>query len=307
MTLARRVLCATDLSPASRRAWDEARRLAALCGAEVTLLHVVPPAPLPPGAYLPPGLAQQLVDEGLRDARARLDEWLAEAPDPAPRVGVRLEQGGAAARILEVAAEEKADVVVMGTHGRTGPGRVLLGSVADRVVRLAPCPVLTVSARTSPAPAGRLARICYATDFSPGARAAWPWALGLAQAAGAEVDLVHVTPLAAAERQLAAETLGRMADLLHVEAEAQTRRFLEGCPLPKERVHVLVGRGDVADEIHHWARSRAADLIVMGTRGWSTLIRWMLGSVAHHVIPTAPCPVLTVGPRSPSEEHRDGG
>lgn len=302
-----KILCATDLSPASGPAWQHAQFLAGLVKADLLVLHVVPPLPIPASGYFPPDLYQELVTAGRRDAQEGLDRLLRGAADPGFRATTRIEEGGAAQRILEVAREEAVDLVVMGTHGRTGLGRILLGSVADAVVRSAPCPVITVRAdETAPGAVRRIGRICYATDFSPAAGAAWPWVLALAEATGAEVDLVHVTFDVVADRHVSPQTLAAMARMLREQGEAEAERFLEGCPLPRERVHVVVTGGVVGDQIVHQARARSADLVAMGTHGWSGLLRWMLGSVAHQVIQLASCPVLTVGPAEQREERRHG-
>ena len=306
-TTIRRVLYATDLSNAARPAWEHAQQLGRLFGAEVLLLHVVPVASVPLTAYIPWNLVQEVRAAGERKAREQLDALLDGSSDPRVKARVRIEQGTPTSRIVDVAREEDADLIVMGTHGHSGLGRVLLGSVADRVVRLAPCPVVTVPAGTAASPSSaRLARICYATDFSPSARAAWPWALALAEAARAELDLVHVTPLPVPDEDISADALGRMARLLHEQGQAEAERFLQDSPLPPERVQVIIGRGVVSDQILHAARERAVDLIVMGTHGWSGLLRWTLGSVAHHVIQAAPRPpVLTVGPQTLGPDKRD--
>lgn len=304
----RRVLHATDLSSAARPAWEHAQQLGRLFGAEVLLLHVVPVTPVPLTAYLPWKLVEELREAEEGKARVQLDTLLDGPRDPRLKTRVRIEPGTPTSRILEVAREEDADLIVMGTHGHSGLGRVLLGSVADRVVRLAPCPVVTVPAGVDP-PLGpaRIARICYATDFSPSAQAAWPWAFALAEAAGADVDLVHVTALPVPDKDLPPDALGQMARLLHQQGQAEAERFLQDCPLPPERIQVIIGRGMVSDQILHSARERGADLIVMGTHGWSGVLRWTLGSVAHHVIQATPRPpVLTVGPQSLGSEQRDG-
>jgi nucleotide-binding universal stress UspA family protein len=171
------------------------------------------------------------------------------------------------------------------------------------MVRQATCPVLTVRAAPERQPRRELRRICYATDFSPTARAAWPWVVALAGASGAQVDLVHVTFQPVADRHMSAETIGRMADLLREQGRIEAERFLEKSPLTRERVQVHVVQGVAGEQIVHRAQEQA-DLIVMGTHGWSGVVRWMLGSVAHHVIQTAPCPVLTVGPASVSGTDR---
>ena len=301
MTTIRRVLCATDLSPASEPAWHEAQLVAGLLRAELALLHVVPSVAVPIEGYFPPELYQELMEGGEREARARLDQLVATRRDASQKVTLRVEQGAPAARILAAAAADPADLLVMGTHGRTGLDRLVMGSVADRVIRSAACPVLTVRARPGTASWPGLTRICYATDFSPAARAAWSYAVALAEAAGAQVELVHVTLQPVPDRHLSLEALGRMARLLREEGEARAAEFLADCPLARERVYVAIVPGDPGEQILHWAQARSADLIVMGTHGWSGLLRWMLGSVAHHVIQLAPCPVLTVGPQG--REH----
>ena len=307
-TTVRRLLCATDLSPAATPAWEEAQLLGALFAAEVLLLHVVPPAlPAPLDGSLPPSLVREVWEAGQRQARAGLDQLVGGLADPGLKVSARIEEGSPARRILEVAREDAVDLVVLGTNGRGRPRSVFLGSVADGVVRHASCPVVTVPARRGDAPptSPQLRRVCYATDFSAGARAAWPWVLAVAGAASAEVDLLHVTAAPVADPELPAESIGRMARLLRAQGEAEAERFLRACPLPADRVHVVLGSGVVAEQILHVARERGADLIAMGTHGWSGLLRWTLGSIAHHVVQTAPVPVLTVGPGSRSEEGAD--
>jgi nucleotide-binding universal stress UspA family protein len=303
----RRILHATDLSSASRPAWAHAQQLGRLFDAEILLLHVVSVVPVPLTAYLPGKLVEELRKIEVSKARTQLDTLLEGPRDPRLKTQVRIELGTPTSRILELAREEDADLIVIGTHGHSGLGRVLLGSVADRVVRLAPCPVVTVPAGVDPPlSSARITRICYATDFSPSAQAAWPWVFALAEAAGADVDLVHVTPLPVPDKDLAPDALGQMARLLHEQGQAEAERFLRDCPLPRERIRVIIGRGMVSDQILSSARDRGADLIVMGTHGWSGLIRWTLGSVSHHVIQATPRPpVLTVGPQRLVPEPRD--
>jgi nucleotide-binding universal stress UspA family protein len=218
------------------------------------------------------------------------------------KVRIRLEEGPPASRILEVASQEAADLLVVGTHSRTGVQRAMLGSVADRMVRQATCPVLTVRPRPESAPRREIRRICYATDFSPTARAAWPWVVAIASAAGAEVDLVHVPFEPVTDRHMPVEAIGRMAQLLREQGQIEVERFLERSTLPRERIHVHLSPGVPGEQIVHRAQERAADLIIMGTHGWSGIVRWMLGSVAHYVIQTAPCPVLTIAPAGAAHE-----
>jgi nucleotide-binding universal stress UspA family protein len=120
--------------------------------------------------------------------------------------------------------------------------------------------------------------------------------LSIAGAAEAEIDLVHVTFSPVPDEHLSAEALGRIAHTLHEQGRLEAERFLEKSPFPGGRINVRLSHGDTGEQIVHQAQAHSADLIVMGTHGWSGLARWMLGSVAHHVIQTAPCPVLTVAP-----------
>ncbi len=302
MTPIRQILCATDLSPASEPAWDEAQLLAGAVGAELVLLHVLPSLPIPVEGYFPPHLYQELAEGAEREARAGLDAWLAKLRHPGVKARSRVVEGSPALRILEVAREEGSDLVVVGSHGRTAMGRILLGSIADRVVRAAPRPVVTVRPQPAGSRPARIGRILYATDFSPTARAAWPWVVALAQPTGASVDLLHVTVQPVPDRHLSPEVIGRMTAQLEEHGQAKAERFLqrweraEPGRLTRDRVQVLIRHGVVEDQIAHSAQARGADLIVMGTHGSSGLLRWMLGSVAHHMLQTAPCPLLTVGP-----------
>ncbi len=147
----KRILFASDFSPASGPAFALARRLARALHARLILIHayerVVPVAaggPMMMPATLPPTVIDDLWAEAKRTGQRGLDRLAAAARRDRLRVAVRLEAGPPAAAIVRTAKRERAGLVVLGTHGRTGLPRLLLGSVAERVVRIAPCPVLTV-------------------------------------------------------------------------------------------------------------------------------------------------------------------
>src|SRR5262249_53464173 len=145
MTTINRIVHATDLSPASEPAWNEARRLARLFDAEVVVVHAMaPPILFPTEGYFPPQLYEELVQSARRDAEEGFDRLLGGVPGSGLKVRIRLEDGPPAQRILEVVDEEAADLLVVGTHGRGGLERLMVGSVADRLLRQATCPVLTV-------------------------------------------------------------------------------------------------------------------------------------------------------------------
>jgi nucleotide-binding universal stress UspA family protein len=140
----KRILCPVDFSETARAAMETAIELAEKFGAEVVLVHAYPI----PGYTFPDGSAvassrmlQDLADEAAR----HLEEWRQLAvKGGAQRVSVETAVGDPAGEIVRIAQDWKADLVVMGTHGRTGIEHALMGSIAERVVRRAKCPVLTV-------------------------------------------------------------------------------------------------------------------------------------------------------------------
>ena len=302
MTTVNRIVYATDFSVASEPAWHEAQLLGKLFDAEIVLVHAIEPPPIVLGeAYIPADVYEQFLAATRREAEAGFDRLLESVTGSGLKVRIRQENGPPAQRILHTVDEESADLLIVGTHGRTGFDRLLLGSIADRLVRQARCPVLTARAGLPGRPSQEVRRICYATDFSSTARAAWSWVAMIANAARAEVDLVHVTMEPVPDRHMSAETIGRMAALLIEQGRTEVERFLAQSTVPRDRVHVHLLQGVAGEQIVRRARAHAADLIVMGTHGWSGVVRWMLGSVAQHVIQTAPCPVLTVSPIGTSQ------
>ncbi|HJV59097.1 MAG TPA: universal stress protein [Methylomirabilota bacterium] len=139
-----RIIVPTDFSSCSEEAWRLAQRLAGMSGAELVLTHVLTEAPLfREGPFIMPKVRE--VFEAARSfADAAAEEWVAKARAEGLSARVALRSGVAYQEIVTLAVDERADLIVIGTHGRGGIDRALLGSVADRVVRLAPCPVLTV-------------------------------------------------------------------------------------------------------------------------------------------------------------------
>jgi nucleotide-binding universal stress UspA family protein len=143
----RRILHPSDFSPASRRAFRKAVALAKASGAQLLLVHVLPVLPVIPDAYVAATTYDELLRGQETGARKQLARLVARAKAAGARTtGVLLDFGVPAERIARLAKARHADVIVMGTHGRTGLTRALLGSVAARVVTIAACPVMTVRA-----------------------------------------------------------------------------------------------------------------------------------------------------------------
>jgi universal stress protein A len=148
----RRILCATDFSDTAEAAWEMACELARVHQAELTLVHVFVELP----AYTLPEVPGPAVVQIWEDQRRWVDQALEERVAAARARGLtargRLVTGAAAAAIAESATEEQSELLVIGTHGRTGINRLLIGSIAERVIRIAPCPVLTVKPRPAAEP-----------------------------------------------------------------------------------------------------------------------------------------------------------
>jgi nucleotide-binding universal stress UspA family protein len=139
-----RIIVPTDFSSCAEEAWRIAQRLAGMSGAALVLTHVLTEAPLfREGPFIMPKVRE--VFEAARSfGETALEEWVAKARAEGLSARAALRTGVAYEEIVALAVDERADLVVIGTHGRGGIDRALLGSVADRVVRLARCPVLTV-------------------------------------------------------------------------------------------------------------------------------------------------------------------
>lgn len=142
------ILCPIDFSEVSLSALRLATSLRELFDARLILVYVVEPIVAPSDFTFGP-MTSGDVEERLMDrSRQSLEEVAASLEVPREKIQSRVEHGRASQEIVRVAAEEKADVIVMGTHGYTGMAHVLLGSTAERVLRRAPCPVLTVRAQS---------------------------------------------------------------------------------------------------------------------------------------------------------------
>jgi nucleotide-binding universal stress UspA family protein len=143
----RRIIHATDFSPASRPAFRKALELARKNRAQLTVVHVLPVLPILPDAYIAATTYNELLRGQRIGAQKQLDRLVGEAKAAGVRTeGILLDFGVPADRLTRLAKSRRADVIVMGTHGRTGLRRALMGSVAARVLTMASCPVLTVRA-----------------------------------------------------------------------------------------------------------------------------------------------------------------
>jgi nucleotide-binding universal stress UspA family protein len=140
-----RILHPSDFSAASRPAFKKAIQMAKTSRATLQLLHVMAPVvPIPANGYVSPGIYEQLAASVAAWARKNMAELVKKARAAGVKATTTIVEGVPADRIVRVARANRADLIVMGTHGRTGISRFVLGSVASRVISTSPCPVLTV-------------------------------------------------------------------------------------------------------------------------------------------------------------------
>jgi nucleotide-binding universal stress UspA family protein len=224
----------------------------------------------------------------------RLDRDAAELRQSGLTVESELVVGRAVTGVLEAAERHRADLLVAGTRGRTGWKRFLLGSTAKRLVRDAPCPVLTVHEKDA-GPPRPLHTVLVPTDFSEDATLAVEAAASaLAPEGERRLVLVHAFGIPIETEHHPARLLIEALRAAEGTAQARIEALRTKLERPGLTIETLVREGHPADVILAHAEAVRADLIAMGTHGRSGIDRLLLGSTTERVLPLAPCPVLTV-------------
>jgi nucleotide-binding universal stress UspA family protein len=293
MSAIRNILCPVDLSPISHRALEYAVAIGRALNGRVKVLEVVDTAlpPLPPG----PWPRVEMTGEMRRAYCGELQTFVEFAREQLRDVEISVADGPVVPRILEAAGSMPADLIVMGTHGRGGFDRFVVGSIVEKVLRKAPCPVLAVPSLTADAHAHPVFRtIVCAIDFAPASLAGLQYAKRLA-ARGGRLILAHSIgwpfgedtskmppPIDALRRSLERDAAVRLRQAAKRIDRAGLDVALD-VRAEKPYAHIL-----------RCAREQAADLIVMGLHSHASNELALLGSTTNHVIRDAPCPVLTV-------------
>jgi nucleotide-binding universal stress UspA family protein len=295
-----RILCPVDFTEFSRHALDEAIAIAHLFDGCVTALHVFPVAiPADPFGGLPDFQPFRLTERHRAHILRQLSAFTtAEGAEPR-RITVALREGvDIHAEILDAANQMKSDVIVMGTHGRAGFQHVMLGSVAEKVLHKASCPVLTVPPRGPDAvPAGPVpfARILCGVDFSECSLTALRQAVTLASQAGAHLDVLSVVQLVPMYESTGAVPLYYPGLLDDLKADVQKRLDAEITTIAGDvKIERFVTAGSPHREIIRVAAERQAELIVLGAFSHGVIDHMFFGSTTNHVVRRARCPVLTV-------------
>lgn len=295
-----RILCPTDFSEFSTAAVAYAAALAATYGAALKLLHVATPFPIvAPYSNLPGNtrvydVHRDQAAEGLAAEAARLR-------GEGVSVDTELREGHVVREVLAAADAFAADLIVLGTHGREGFERLVLGSVTEKVLRRASCAVLTVPTAavgraTTPT---RWARILCAHDGSAASRAGVAYAVSLAERTRAHLTLLSVVEAL----PYGGDFTGPAFAAFHADRERHAVEALDAA-LPRgtrSRLHVddRIVYGKPSQQILEVAAQEHPDLIVLGVQGRGALDQLMFGSTANHVVRHAEQPVMTV--RSPAE------
>lgn len=281
------ILYLTDFSQASEAALPFATSIAREYGAKIHAFHVLIPAVY---TYTTPETAATAVAAQEDEAEANMRHVTAQLAGLSHECVIERNSGVWPA--LDAAVEDFAiDLIVVGTHGRTGAKRLLMGSVAEEIFRRSHVPVLTIgpSERRGVHRGGRFHNVLFATDFTEESLAAAPCALSMAQENEARLTLLHVMKEPEEFNKAAEDRISSAMFRLH--------QIVPGAAQDWCRPDAVVRFGTAADQILKTAKERDADLIVLGVRGnkgvpgAATHIERV---TAHQVVAHAPCPVLTV-------------
>lgn len=292
-----RILCPIDFSSQSLHALDHAVAWAKWYGSSMTLLHVRPPVPVayPAGPEMVATFLTPQERAALLDSLNQLQqEHCLDAP-----CTVEVVAGPPATEILTRSESLRADLVVLGAHGRSGFERLVLGSVTEKVLRKAACPVLTVPAAVAnvTTPAELLKNIVCAVDFSDCSMHALKYALSIAEESDANLTVMHVVEV---PPDLPGEDAGGPFSFReYLESAQQTRLTRLNKAIPDDaraycKVDTLVTTGKAYREILRVADERHAGLLIVGIHGRGAIDRLLFGSTTQHLVRLASCPVLTL-------------
>jgi nucleotide-binding universal stress UspA family protein len=292
-----RIVCPIDFSEPSRHAIEHAVALARWYEAPILALHVHTAVRAPVPAFELVGVGDPAYEEPeLTLVRAATDDFVTTVAPFGAEMRVAVEFGSPAAEIVAEAGANPGTLIVMGTRGAGGFEHLLLGSVAEKVLRTAACPVMTVPPRACLSSRLPFKRVLCPIDFSPASLRALSLAMSFAREGDAELTLLHVM----------SPTVGEAAPNSRAFSSPEYAGFrgrdaLENLRalIPKEATDwcfpdAQVAHGDPAAEILRFAAGHQMDVIVMGVDGRSAFDQVVFGSTTNAVIRAATCPVVTL-------------
>ena len=292
-----KILFPTDFSECAESALNWAIMLAKNFEAELTMLHAVVLHSDDVGEEVYsrfPDL-EQIIKTLENNADTRLETALPDSGEVSVKQVVRRGYD-ATDVILEFAEAENVDLITIGTHGRGGLGKLVLGGIANRIIKLSPCPVLAVKCdQKGPAERVDIKRIVLPTDFSNHSKLAARYAVALARAVGAQLDVVHVVDQAVHPSfyAIGKESLLELDPELEGRIRKATSDFINEVA-PDVQYNTVVREGRPAEEIAELAGTGPDTLVVIASHGAGGLERLMLGSTTDRVLRKTPCPVLIV-------------
>ena len=277
-----RVLAAVDFSKPARGAFEYALALSTHHGAELVVVHAVPPNQ--PFSWR--ARARTALTERLRDRAAQANVELKE----------RVQSGDPAEIILLQARSLRPDVIVVGTHQRSGIDRFRRGSIAERVAAKATVPVLSVPQRRHTGTIGRFSHVAVAVDFSAGSNHALEHAFALASDPADRVTLLHVVPgfSSGVPPHLYRYGLAERQDRLMRDARRRLQLAAAVKRLTAPAVHARVLLGDTTTEISRVVENIAADLLVVGMPERGVVSRALFGTTAARLLRVVRVPMLAV-------------
>ena len=287
-----RILCPVDLSETSQHALDHAAAIASWYEATLTVLYVFP---ILPAMDLPPLVLEDNDRERLQVAMRKMVDRVPTRVTPDYRVQ---EADYIHDEIVAQAAAIPADLLVLGTHGRSGFQRLFLGSVTEKVIRKVACPTLVVPPRAPDIAADapvQFRKILCPVDFSESSLDAVAYAINMAEEADARLTLLHVIELRPvwSQESIAFEVdMARIRDRMVAEARRRLHELVPEQAKAYCTVETCVVEGRAHREIVRYATEQRCDLVVMGVHGRGALDRMLFGSTTHQVIRAAACPVL---------------
>ncbi len=277
-----KILLATDFSPESQNALKCAISLAKRYGSKLFLTHAISEEAALTAGDAWSGLAD-IARRNAKNSMVQLEqtEELQSLPHD-----VVMQSGDTWDVLSRIVSDENIDLIVIGTHGSGGIDKLMLGSTAEKVVRHATCPVLTVGPCVRLLSLDRFGNILYATDFSTGSLRALNYALSLAEEDRAELTMLHIIeskPTSEAE----------LVEWKRRDCERLSQLIPTNIDLPS-KPEIEVEAGAPAKEIIRLADARDAELIVMGSHSDGVVSTHLPWTTLHHVLQHAHCPVLTV-------------
>lgn len=298
MAIVSRILCPVDLSDQSRHALDEAVALGRHYGASVTVLYVIPPIVAAVPTLDSPAYPAYVYTQDELEAIEREVRKFVEGEQGGQPIEISVVQGYVVSEIVATATALRADLIVLGTHGRTGFQRLFLGSATERVLARATCPVMAVPPRAAAAvPFGRsmFTRVLCAIDFTPSSLKALDFATALVQEAGAALTLLTVVETSGISEPALAQGLAPPDPngLLLSAARAQLHALSAAGGSARAAPREVVLTGKPYPAILQLARDEQSDLIVVGAHGGLASILG-IGSTANHIVRESTCPVVSV-------------